>query len=213
MLRSDALEAVLEVASEQGGYVSSAQAAAVGLSRDDVVRLVRAGDLHRVRRGVLRMRHADSRHEDEIGAWLHFERGRLPWERHGRSEAVLSHDSAAGLRGLGSIVPMRPTVTVSPQRRRATGVSDIDVHGIPLADEDWGWLDADGVRLPVTTPARTVVDLLVDGAEPSYLRRAIVEATSRSGLTSDELLDTATRRRRRSQRLRASVEALLEAGG
>src|SRR5690606_8230665 len=119
---SEALGALLEVASEQGGYVNSAQAARVGLSRNDVARLVRSGDIRRVRRGVLGMRHAELWHEDEIAAWLHFERDRLPWERRGHSEAVLSHESAAALQGLGTIIPGKPTVTVSPRRRRASSL-------------------------------------------------------------------------------------------
>ena len=210
MLRNEALDAVLEVASEQVGYVSSAQAAGVGLSRDDISRLVRSGDLHRVRRGVLRMRHADLQYEDEISAWLHFERGRLPWERGAHSDAVISHDSAAALHGLGSIIPGLPTVTVSPERRRATSVSGIDVRGIPLASEDWEWIEIDGGRLPATTPARTIIDLLIDGREPSYLRRAITEAANRFGLTPDDLRKAALRRRRRSRRLREEVEELLK---
>lgn len=212
MQRSDALDALLEVASEQGGFVSSARAVAVGLSRHDVARLVRSGDLHRVRRGVLRLRHADRRHEDEIAAWLHFERGRLPWDRRGHSEAVLSHDSAAALHGLGSIIPTLPTVTVSPKRRRATDLADINVHGLPLHDLDWSRLNVDGLELPVTTPARTIVDLVLAGHEPSYVRRAIAEATNDGRVTARDLHEAAARRRQRSQRLEAAIDDLVVAG-
>lgn len=211
MLRSDALDALLEVGFEQGGYVSSAQAGAIGLSRSDVARLVRSGDVHRVRRGVLRMRHADRRHEDEIAAWLHFERGRLPWDRRGQSEAVLSHDSAAALHGLGSIIPTLPTVTVSPKRRRATDLADVSVHGVPLHDTDWSWLDVNGLELPVTTPARTIIDLVLAGHEPSYIRRAITEATHDGRTTARDLHETAARRRQRSQGLRATINDLVVA--
>ncbi|MBF6619838.1 MAG: type IV toxin-antitoxin system AbiEi family antitoxin domain-containing protein [Patulibacter sp.] len=211
MLRSDALDALLEVASEQGGYVSSAQASAMGLARHDVARLVRSGDVHRVRRGVLRMRHADRRHEDEVAAWLHFERGRLPWDRQGHSEAVLSHDSAAALHGLGSIIPTHPSVTVSPKRRRATDLPGVDVHGLPLHDVDWSWLEVDGLELPVTTPARTIVDLLLAGHEPSYVRRAIAEATHDGRMTTHDLREAAARRRQRSQRLQTAINDLVVA--
>jgi predicted transcriptional regulator of viral defense system len=211
MLRSDALDALVEIASEQGGFLSSAQAGAVGLSRDDIARLVRSGDLHRVRRGVLRMRHADRRHEDEIAAWLHFERGRLPWDRRGRSEAVLSHDSAAALHALGSIIPTHPTVTVTPKRRRATDLPDVNVHGVLLHDADWAWLDVDGLELPVTTPARTIVDLLLAGHEPSYARRAITEATRDGRMTKHDLHAAAARRRQRSQSLQTTISDLVVA--
>jgi hypothetical protein len=89
VLRKNALNALGEIASEQAGYATAAQALRLGLEHDDLARLVRAGDLRRVRHGVDAMRHAQRTHEEEIAAWLSLERNSLPWERRGDRHGVL----------------------------------------------------------------------------------------------------------------------------
>jgi predicted transcriptional regulator of viral defense system len=200
MRRSEALEALLEAASEQGGYLTAAQAIRLGLARDDVARLVAAGDLQRVRRGVFRMRHADARHEDDIAAWLHFEQDRFPWERRGATSVVLSHESAASIHGLGTIIPQHPTVTLVPSSNRFPHVTDIAVRRAPLRDADWAWSDIGSTMLPVTTPARTIVDLQLDGHEPSYVTRALREAMARNLTTPEQIMDAARHRKSRNNK-------------
>jgi predicted transcriptional regulator of viral defense system len=208
--RSEALETVLEAASEQGGYATASQATRLGLARDDIARLVRSEDLQRVRRGVFRMRHAQAQHEDEIAAWLHFERDRLPWERRGETDVVLSHESAAALQRLGTIIPARPTVTLLPRSGRSPHVTDIDVRRAPLRDDDWAWLDVGALKLPVTTPARTIIDLLLDKQEPSYVVRATNEALAERLTTRAEIMDAARHRKRRTAALEARTASLLD---
>jgi predicted transcriptional regulator of viral defense system len=210
MRRSEALEAVLEVASEQGGYVTASQATRLELARDDVSRLVHFGDLQRVRRGIFRMRHVQAVHEDEIAAWLHFERDRFPWERGGATNVVLSHESAAALRRLGTIIPQRPTVTLLPSSRRSPHVTDIVVHRAAMRDEDWVWLDIGQLKLPVTTPARTVIDLLLDKQEPSYVVRAMREALAERVATPEAIMDAARHRKSRTAALEARTASLLD---
>jgi predicted transcriptional regulator of viral defense system len=209
MQRSEALGALLEAASEQGGYVTSRQAARLGLARDDIARLTASKDLRRVRRGVFAMRHADQRHEDEIATWLHFERDRLPWERaKGGPRAVISHASAAALHGLGTIIPGRPVVTLT--QGRPPHIADIEVHRVPLRRDDWNWLDLGSVSLPVTTPSRTIVDLLLDGQEPSYIERAVAEARRRGTADDASIIDAARHRKGPSGALERRTTALLE---
>jgi predicted transcriptional regulator of viral defense system len=210
MRRSEALEAVLEAAAEQGGYVTASQAARLGLARDDIARLVDSGDLQRVRRGVLRMRHAQAQHEQDIAAWLHFERDRLPWERQGATNVVVSHASAAALHRLGTIIPQLPTVTLPSGSGISPRVTDIDVHRAPLRDMDWAWSDVGALKLPVTSPARTIVDLLLDKQEPSYVVRAAHEALTEGLTTPAELMDTARHRKSRAGALQARTASLLE---
>jgi len=198
----------MEAAADQGGYVTAPQAERLGLSRDDIARLVCSGDLRRVRRGVFGMRHAESRWEDAIAAWLHLERTVMPWERR-TPMGVLSHDTAAAFHHLGTIIPGLLALTLPLDARRVPEAADIEVHRAPLADSDWVWFDAGGVDVPVTTAARTIVDLVLSRHEPSYLRRAVGEALHRELMTRDELLETAGRRRQRSASLRKNVASLL----
>jgi predicted transcriptional regulator of viral defense system len=210
MRRSEALEALLEAASEQGGYVTASQATRLGLARDDIARLVDLGDLQRVRRGVFGMRHAQPQHEDDIAAWLHFERDRLPWERRSATNVVLSHESAAALHRLGTIIPQHPTVTVLPDSGRSPHVTDINVRRAPLRDKDWAWSDVGPLKLPATTPARTIVDLLLDKQEPSYVLRAANEALSEDLTTPAEIMDAARHRKSRTGALQARLASLLD---
>jgi predicted transcriptional regulator of viral defense system len=210
MRRSEALGAVLEAASEQGGYVTASQATRLGLTRDDIARLVDFGDLERVRRGVFRMRHAGPQHEEEIATWLHFERDRLPWERRAATNVVLSHESAAALHRLGTIIPQHPTVTVLPHSGRSPHVKDIDVRRAPLRDEDWTWTDIGPLKLPITTPARTIVDLLLDNQEPSYVLRATREALAEHLTTPAEIMDVACHRKNKTRALQARTASLLD---
>jgi predicted transcriptional regulator of viral defense system len=207
MNRGDALETLLEAANEQGGYVSAAQATRLGVERRDIERLIASGDLQRVRRGVYRMRHAQSHFEDDIAAWLHLQRDVLPWENPPR--AVLSHDSAAAIHRLGTIIPTRPSLTVL-RGARTTELDDIELHRDRLGDADWAWEHADNLRLPVTTPARTIVDLILAKQEPSYVDRAVREALVRHLISPQQLADAARGRKRRTASLQARVSALLE---
>jgi predicted transcriptional regulator of viral defense system len=208
--REDVLPVLLEVASEQAGYVTASQAARLGIEPSRLSRLTATGDLRRIRWGVYAMRHAQHRLEDEIGAWLSIDRERLPWERIRDAVAVVSHASATGIHGLGTLIPQHPAITVPPEHRNSTRAKDIELHVAPLSLHDWTWLPSDGVSLPVTTASRTIVDLLLAGEEPSYVERALEDALAEERLTPEELLETARRRRKRTAGLTKRVATMLE---
>ena len=72
------------------------------------------------------------------------------------------------------------------------------IHSARLEDEDWQWVRIDsGIRLPVTTVARTIVDLLLSGEEFNYLERAVREAFD-NPLSAREALRAAIARRRKA---------------
>lgn len=204
MQRSEALDTILEVASEQGGYVGTAQAVRLGVPHAAILRLERVGDLQRVRRGVYRMRHANSRWEQDLAAFIFLEQGRLPWETKEGPRAVLSHESAAAFHGLGTIIPELPTFTAL-RGRAASKAADVEIHGMRLGATDWRWERAEDVTLPVTTPARTIVDLVLTRVEPSYVQRATREALSRKQTTRKELMEAARRRKAKSASIQARV--------
>jgi predicted transcriptional regulator of viral defense system len=208
MRRAEALERLLEAANEQGGYVNGPQVARLGVGRKDIDRLVAAGDLRRVRRGVYSMRHARSRFEDEMGAWLHLQRDVLPWECREEPRAVLSHESAAAFHGLGTIVSGRPTFTALGATR-ATTAADLKLHHMQMGPQDWSWERDESLRLPVTTPARTIVDLLLSGEEPSYVERAVREALAREQTTPEAVRDAARHRKSNSKTVERRIERLL----
>jgi hypothetical protein len=79
-----------------------------------------------------------------------------------------------------------------------------------LSDQDWTWARDEALRLPVTTPARTIVDLMLAREEPSYIVRATREALARGDTTPEELRDTARHRKSNSRAIEGRVARLLE---
>jgi very-short-patch-repair endonuclease len=149
-----------ELGLRQHGVVTRAQLLALGLSDDAIGRRVRAGRLHRVHRGVY-----------AIGLPRLSTEGRFLAAVLAVGEgAVLSHVSAAVLWGLlGERGPrVDVTVPVRGGRRRRRLVI---VHGAALPAQDITLKNA----IPVTTPARTIVDL-ADVLPRRTVERAIDEA-------------------------------------
>jgi predicted transcriptional regulator of viral defense system len=209
--RPEKLDRLTEIAADQGGYLTAAQAERLGINRIGLAELTRSGDLRRVRRGVYATRGTGHPLEQEIAAWLAIDRAAFPWEWRGTvPRAVVSHRSAAALWQLGTLIPGFPSLTV---RGAPPRIADLEAHTAMLSDADWQWKGLEGgIRVPVTTPARTVVDLSMAGEEPSYVERALREALSR-GLASPGDIEKAARRRPRSDATLRRLQAVLQPAG
>ena len=125
----------------QHGVVSAAQLGAAGMSEAAIRRRVQAGRLRRVHRGVYAVGPMDlTQHGRWMAAVLACGQG-----------AVLSHQSAAVLWKIRSWGAVEVTVPTRGGRLRRPGIV---VHRAPLV----GHVSSRD-RIPVTTPARTLVDL------------------------------------------------------
>jgi very-short-patch-repair endonuclease len=113
--------------------------------------------------------------------------------------AVLSHDAAAVLHGLAK-QRRRIDVTATTGRPRPRGVT---VHRADVSEEDR--TERQGV--PVTTPARTIVDLATRWPARD-LDRAVEQAVVIKAATEDELREAAEGKRRGAKRLRRTLAAL-----
>jgi uncharacterized membrane protein len=142
-----------ELATRQYGVVTTRQLEALGYTRSSVAKAAKTGRLHRVHRGVYVVGYR-----------------RLSW--HGRclaavlasSPSVASHWSAAWIWGLMRSQPGTQHVT-SPKARRAK--RSFVVHQAELADVDRAVRD----EIPVTSVARTVLDLAVDRSTKEIKRQ------------------------------------------
>ena len=135
---------IAALADRQHGVVTSRQLTAFGLSRQAVAKRVRAGRLHRIHRGVFAV---GRRHLDRDGRFHAAALACGP-------RAVLSHRSAAAILGILKRPGAEVEVTVpgAAGRRRRSSIT-VYRRALPLADTG----HVDGV--PVTSPARTLVDL------------------------------------------------------
>jgi predicted transcriptional regulator of viral defense system len=171
-------------AESQAGYFTAQQAVEAGMDRSTLRHHARPGGRYeRVRRGLYRLRYfPTSPHEHVVAAWLPL-RG---------SGAVVSHESALELHDLSDVVPDTVHVTVPRSERglrRRDGVQLHTAHRPPTKKEVQSV-----AGLPVTDPARSIVDLLESGAQPEQIEMAIHQALDR-GLTTPRRLQAAARSR------------------
>src|SRR5690606_10263468 len=156
MERAEQLAVLSGVAADQWGLVTAAQAKAHGLSAVQLKRLTEAGLLENVGRGVYALPAAGLPHHLEIKvAWLRLQPTVPAWERAigGPDSGVISHASASQLHSLGDIPA--PDVEISVPRRRTTTEPFVRLRTADLPTADITIVDG----LPVTTPARTIIDL------------------------------------------------------
>jgi hypothetical protein len=164
---------VAQVASRQWGVLSLAELRSCGLTRDAVETRVRNGHLHPLYRGVYAVGHRNLQQE---GLFLAAVKACGP-------NAALSHFSAAALYGLVRWDGRFPEVTVAdttPRRHRG-----IRTHRTRRPDS------TRHKNIPVTTPARTLIDLAAT-FEYRPLRRAVREA-QRNLVAIRQILDTLDR--------------------
>jgi very-short-patch-repair endonuclease len=152
---------IASLAAEQFGVVARAQLRELGLTESAIARRVDAGRLHRVRRGVYAVGHPVlGQHARWLAAVLSCGPG-----------AVLSHASAGALWGLRPSDAVYIDVTVSgPSRRRGAGLR---VHRASrLAPSEV----ATNAGIPVTSAARTILDLAATLHDDRAIERALDRA-------------------------------------
>ena len=165
---------IARIAAEQHGIVTRAQLLAAGLDANAIDHRLRIGRLHLLYRGVYAVGHRPpSPHARAMAAVLACGPG-----------AVLSHRSAAALWGIGRWRgPI--DVTARPSTRRPTCASTAQDARRPDITHHHG--------IPVTTPARTLLDL-ADVLDDASLTRAVNDARLQRLLSLDDLAALLTAR-------------------
>lgn len=167
-----------QIAEEQAGYFTAAQAQEAGFSWERLSNSVKSGKFQRVVHGVYRLsRFPGSMHEDLFVAWLRT--GPL---------SVISHESALSLYELSDVLPGEVHVIVprtASRRRRG-----IRLHTNRLKPDEITTRSG----LPVTTVARTLADVASTGIAEEQVRQAIQEALRRGLVSKGDLADQAERR-------------------
>ncbi|WP_326752507.1 type IV toxin-antitoxin system AbiEi family antitoxin domain-containing protein [Streptomyces hirsutus] len=174
------------MAVDQWGLVTAAQARGLGVSGVQLMRLTEAGLLESVGRGVYALPAVGlPRHLEIKVAWLRLQ-ARVPaWDRPlgSRDSGVVSHTSACQLHDLGDIPA--PDVEISVPRRRTTTEPFVRLRTACLGAADITVVDG----LPVTTAARTIVDLLHTKADGGHVGGVIADAERRDLVDIDALAD------------------------
>lgn len=178
---------LFELAAEQGGYFTAAQAHQAGFATDVIRYHVRRGRFRPVQPkvGVYRLRDFPTGPDDPLWA---------AWMRLG-PKAVLSHGSALRLHNLSDVVPdaidMWVPYAKRPRMRRSVpnGVR-IHVTRRWLAPRDVTRVNG----LPVTSPARTLLDVTDGSVTPEQIVLAMRQAMERGLVTPASLRQRARAR-------------------
>lgn len=167
-----------EIAETQSGYFTAAQARSAGFSSPLLSYHTQRGTFQRVAHGIYRLTFfPPAPHEDLFVAWL----------RTG-PDSVISHESALALFELSDVLPAAIHVIIprTASRRRAT----LRLHTNKLAKDEMTRYQG----LPVTTPARTLADVILSGTAPEQVVMAVQQALNR-GLTMPSALRVQIERR------------------
>jgi predicted transcriptional regulator of viral defense system len=178
MTKKPDFDQLYKIAEGQAGYFNSRQAHSAGYSRERLSDLTVRKQFIRVRRGVYRLHHFPaSRFEDLFIAYL----------RTG-TDSVISHESALAVYDLSDVLPAEIHVIMprTGSRRR----NGLQLHTNKISAEEITRREG----LPVTTPARTIADMIASGVGDELVRQAIAEAIHKGLTTRTQLLEQANRR-------------------
>lgn len=184
MKRADTLRLLSGQAADQWGLITAAQANASAVHAVHLLRLVEAGLLESVGRGVYLVAGAvQPEHLPIKVAWLRLEPELPAWQRQtaGHYGGVISHGSACELHSLGDLPTS--TVEISVPRRRTTRDQSVRLHRSELDSTDVTIVDG----LPVTTAERTIVDLLKARTDGAHVGGVIADADRQSLINQDAL--------------------------
>ncbi|MFC0626936.1 hypothetical protein [Kribbella deserti] len=184
-MASELFQQLTSVAAGQSGLVTGAQAARTGLGKAELERLSSGGllfeldwDVHQLTSSPLAPRFAYP-----YAAWLALAPDKFASERT-RGDAVLSQGSAARLHGLGAVGA--PVMTfLAPIQRFGRLPRAVEVNVDKLAPPDVMVLGG----VTVTTPHRTIVDLVRSHTDHGEVRGAITDAVLRDAVDLARLYD------------------------
>ncbi|WP_112232047.1 type IV toxin-antitoxin system AbiEi family antitoxin domain-containing protein [Lentzea atacamensis] len=181
-----ALRLIGDFTANQWGMITSGQAMTVGVDGATLHRLLGDGHLDRVRHGVYASTSATvSETRDQQAAWLSLNPATPAWERPllDPDGGVLSHQSAANLHNLGELFNDR--IAFTTPRRRTSRDSDLWFKTARLSEADVTLVDS----LPVTTPLRTICDLLDQRLDGGHVATIIRQAVLANLVQLDDLAD------------------------
>ncbi|GAA1250457.1 hypothetical protein GCM10009633_24000 [Janibacter melonis] len=176
---------VLDLAEEQGGMFTAAQACALGASRPQLHSLTESGTIERALHGVYQLVGTPvDRWVPLRAAWMAVDPKRSTAERLADPDgpgAVVSYRSAAQLLNLGDVDADLIEMTVPV--RRETRNPQVRLRRAQIEPLDWFVREG----LPVTTPAATVEMLAHDMTDPDHLGAIIRDSVLRYDVDVDEI--------------------------
>ncbi len=175
---------MLDELSASEGVFTTAQAERLGIPRNVIAKACEAGRLVRIAHGAYRMAGVPASPLDDLAAlWKLTDPAKMTHERMqaGAWDGIaIAGSTAASILGIGDFY-LSPYRILSPKRINSRNAESR--FGVRNVSRD----DASFVEgLPVTGIERTLVDLVLDGEEPSLVEDAFADALAK-GLDREKL--------------------------
>jgi predicted transcriptional regulator of viral defense system len=167
-------EKVMDIAADQFGYVTTAQAAREGVSRNAIRMMATRGVLERVSWGVYRLP------TFPVSSFAEYMEASL-WPAG--VPGVISHESALAIRDLSDVNPPNVHITVPKAFRiRRVIPGHLVTHHADLSDTDIASVEG----IPTSTVRRAIEDCHRTHLGPALLRQAIEDGEREGYLKPDE---------------------------
>ena len=177
---------LFEIASAQQGYFTSRQAIAAGFWINNHPYHVNQGHWTREHRGIYRLSNFPNQPDDQYVLWSLWS-----CNRKGEPQGVYSFDTALSIYDVSDVMSAKLHMTVPKKFRRNSEIPSVLVlHREDLHEEDCRAMR--GFR--VTTPPRTVLDIIAAGLiEDHLVQQAVAEFMQRGLLTRKDALAIVSR--------------------
>jgi predicted transcriptional regulator of viral defense system len=178
-LLKENFQQLYEVADSQCGLFTAKQAAAAGYSTRMQTYHVQSGDWDREWRGIYKLRFYPNPSPDDLMLWYLWS-----CDRSGHPEGVYSFDTALEIHGLSTWTGNRLHMTVPRDFKRSVVPKALRLH-----KGDLRHFEIARVRqLAVTTPTRTILDLLRSNSiQRHHIVEAMQDARKRGLITASDI--------------------------
>lgn len=182
---------LVTLAEEHDGLFTSEQARDSGFTDSVLSRLAQRGRIERTARGVYRIPYVP------INRFSQYREAILWAQAHrGPHMVALSHETALAVYGISDANPAAIHVTVPKSARlRRESPKSVVVHHAELSSQEITVIEG----LPVTSIARTIIDLLHSGGRLDLISQAITDARREGYISAAE-----------TQRIRRSLKRHVE---
>ncbi len=172
---------LFEIANDQMGYFTSQQAVKSGIPDCNHSYHIRAGHWKREMRGIYRLQNYPVSDYEELMVWYLWTKNRkdIP-------QGVFSHDTAIDLYELSDINPAKIHITVPKTFQRFNEIpGEICLHKGELKVADTKGFHG----MKITTPIKTLIDLVSEGKIGADLIKQAVEQGLKRGLINQKQID------------------------